>query len=466
MRRKRTFARTWAALRRLRGSDAQDEVVDDVAETRTVHAEAVVIAETRYARSLRRSAGRATLIGVVLVGVQVLFVGLSALGPADRSSALSLSPATLGPDHGAAALVLLLPASIALQLLLRMPRDQENIEPEDASAHRQFWGRVAAVVAMSSAFVAFSTFLGAATTHFPRSLDVVQLFGVPAGAAMTLLIAADAATLADLEAERLSLASSRTGVAVERIEAAIERIPGAIDPHPKRSLLWRGTVLAVVTIAAGSWAVQGMLGLVGLTAAYAVFSAVLCLFAVGAAVQAIPSALQARVLDTMMVVLPPALVSVVIALEGSATAMRLGSGDDVPRYLQGLAYGLLILVPPVMVIGTLVFLRGRRNRSPALLSVARSSLQAQVERMRRVKAPQEPEPWRAFAVVAMLLSLLPPASFVLAAIAAWSRRSSSDVRRGLIISMWLLTVLVAVLEIAALALLPFYGEWLGWFEVS
>ncbi len=453
-------------LRELFGPKRSTDADEQVPSVGTVGADAVIMAETRYARSLRRTAGRATAVGVLLVGVQMLFVALTGLNPDRGDSSLSLSPATLRLDHGGAALALLLPASIALQVLLRMPRDHESIEPEDAIAHRQFWGRVAAVVAMSSAFVGLSTFLTAAGPHFPHDLDVVRLFGVPVGAAMTLLISADAATVADLEAERLSLAPSRAGAAVDRIRSAVSRIPGEIDPTPLRSLMTRGVVLAVVTIAAGSWMVHGMLGLVGLTAAYAAFTAVLTLFAVGAAAQAIPSAIQAKVLDTMMVLVPPALVSIVVALEGSATAMRLGSGDDVPRYLAGLTYGLLILLPPGAIVAALAFIPGSGGRSPALLAVARSSLQTQIERLQKVQEPEEPQAWRVFAVVAMITSLLPPVSLVLVVIAYWLRRSSSDARRGLIVAAWVITVLVAVLEVAALALLPVYGELLGWFTVA
>ncbi|MFJ2551847.1 hypothetical protein [Microbacterium sp. NPDC087591] len=453
-------------LQRRRAADPPADSEEPVSRTGGVDADAVVIAETRYARSLRRSAGRASLVGMLLVAVQLLFVWLTGLVPDRGTSPLTLSPATLGLDQGGAALVLLLPASIALQVLLRMPRDHENIEPEDAIAHRQFWGHVAGVVAMSSAFVALSTFLGAAASRFPETFDVVQVFGVPVGAVMTLLIAADAATLADLEAEKLSLASSRTGAVIARIRTAIDRIPGERDPHPRRSLTLRGGIVTVLTIGAGALLVQAMLDRVGLTAAYVVFAAVLTLFAVGAALQAIPSALQARVLDTMMLLIPPALVSVVVAMEGGVTAMNLGSGDELPRYLVGLAYGFLILVPPGAVIAALILLPGTRKRSPALLATARSALEAQVERLQQVRTKSEPEPWRVFAVVAILLSPLPPASFVLVVIASWLRRSSDDTPRGLLVAAWVVTALVAALEIAALLLLPIYGEFLGWFAVS
>ncbi|WCM55672.1 hypothetical protein JRG78_12330 [Microbacterium sp. EF45047] len=91
-----------------------------------------------------------------------------------------------------------------------MPRDRESTEPEDAVAQRQFWGRVAAIVALASAFVALSAFANAFVASIPGALDVVRLFGVPAGATLAMLIAADAATLAETQAERLSLRASAT----------------------------------------------------------------------------------------------------------------------------------------------------------------------------------------------------------------------------------------------------------------
>ncbi|WAA66130.1 hypothetical protein [Microbacterium oxydans] len=444
--------------------------VEAPAEVRSdpVRGEAVVAAETKYARSLRRAVGVAALVGSLLVGVQVLLAWLTRTAAEAQQTAVSVvSPATLDGQQGGAALLLLLPSSIALQVLLRMPRDHENVEPEDAVAHRQFWGRMAAVVAMASAFVALSTFVNAAVANVTvNSLDVVEMFGVPAGAVLALLIAADAATQADLEAVRLSLASTRTAEAIERTRAAVSRIPGRADQSPKRSLVIQGVVVGVVVIGAGSALVHGMIGHAGLTAAYAFFATALSVFALGTAAQMIPSVLQAKILDTVIVLVPPALVTVVVVLEGATTAMRFASGEDQSRYLTGLTYGLLIALPPVMIVAALVLPRGRGRVSSPLFAVARSSLLAQIARLEKVETRGESDPWRVFAALAILASPLPPVALVLAVIATWQRRQSTDRRRPLIVGAWVVAGTVAVIEIVAVVTLPIYGQVLGWFAAQ
>lgn len=422
------------------------------------HGDAVVAAETRYAGSLRRAVGLAALVAVLLVGIQILLAWLTATsGAASGQGSPMISPATLSVEQGGTALVLLLPASIALQVLLRMPRDPESTGFEDSVAHRQFWGRVAVVVAMASAFVALSSFLGAMAVNFGAgTLDVVQIFGIPVGAALTLLIAADAAVLADLEAERLSLASSRAEDAVVKIEDAITRIPGKADPHPKRSLVVQSLVVGILVIGAATAGVFLLVRNPGLTAAFAFFATALSLFALGTATQIVPSLLQAKILDALLVLVPPALVTLVVVLEGATSAMPLIAGTDEQRYLQGLAYGLLITVPPALIVTFLLVPRGPARVSPPLFAVARAALEAQIGRLRNQPARTAAAPWRVLSTLAIITCLVPPVSVVLVIAATWLRKQSGDRRVALLVVAWVFTMVVAGLEIAALATLPLW----------
>lgn len=443
----------------------ESDVIADDAVGSAARGDVVLVAETRYARSVRRSVGRAALVGALLVSMQALLAWMTRI---DGSTARSeVSPVTLAVENGVAALLVLLPASIALQVLVRMPRDHENIELEDACAHRQFWGRAAAVVAMASAFIAQSTFVHALVENAQgHRIDVVELFGVPAGAAITLLIAADAATLADLEAERLSLDDSRASITLRNIEAAIARIPGMERPHPKRRLAVQLSLLGVLTIGGGSWLAHVLTGHVGMAVGYAILALMLLPFALHASAQAIPAVLQTKILETVLLLLMPSLLVVVIVLEGAVTAMQVGTGGDVSRYLAGVAYGFLIAAPSVVIVVAFIIPRGERRASPPLFAVARASLNAQAERLRKVAPPADPEPWRVFAWLAIAMFVLPPISVTLATIATCLRREAGDARRGLIGWAWAITALATMLELGALVLLPFYGEALGWFTLQ
>lgn len=454
------------APEKVSGSAASEsDVVADDAVGSAARGDVVLVAETRYARSVRRSVGRAALVGALLVAMQALLVWMTRI---DVSTARSeVSPVTLAVENGEAALLVLLPASIALQVLVRMPRDHESIELEDACAHRQFWGRVAAVVAMASAFIAQSTFVHALVENGQgHRLDVVELFGVPAGAAITLLIAADAATLADMEAERLSLDDSRASATLRNIEAAIARIPGTEHPHPKRRLVVQLSLLGVLTIGGGSWLAYTLNGHVGMTVGYAVLALMLLPFALHASMQAIPAVLQAKILETVLLLLMPSLLVVVIVLEGAVAAMQVGTGGDVSRYLAGVAYGFLIPAPSVVIVLALIIPRGEQRASPPLFAVAQVSLNAQADRVRKVAPPADPEPWRIFAWLAIAMSVLPPISVALATIATCLHREAGDARGGLIGWAWVIMALATMLELGALVLLPFYGEAMGWFTLQ
>lgn len=443
-----------------RGDVAADDAIKDAAS-----GDVVVVAETRYARSVRRWVGRAALFGASLVAVQAFLAWMTRIDASTTRS--ELSPVTLAVENGGAALLLLLPVSIALQVLVRMPRDQESVGAEDACAHRQFWGRVAGVVTLASAFVALSTFAHsfAANTQ-ARTLNVVELLGVPLGAAITLLIAADAAALAEMEAERLSLDTSRLSVTIRGIETAIDRIPGKERTHPRRGLVVQGSLLGVLTIGAGAWLAHLLIGHIVMTASYAVLSIMLLSFALLTALQVIPSVLQTKILEVVMLLVLPTLVVVVMVLEGAVTAMQVGAGSDVARYLSGIAYGFLIGMPSIVVVVGLTIPRGDQRASPPLLAVAGARLKTQAERLQKVTPQADPEPWRVFAWLAIALFILPPASATLATIATWLRAEAGDARRGLLSWAWVTTVLATVLELGAVVLLPFYGEALGWFTLQ
>lgn len=454
-------------LRRTSSHVAVKDVKDGTTDgaDRTATGNVVINAEARYARFLRRWVGRAAVVGLLLVVMQAFLAWMTQI---DASATRSvLSPVTLAVENGGAALLLLLPVSIALQVLVRMPRDQESIEPGDACAHRQFWGRVAGVVALASAFIAQSTFFHAFVVNAQaRTLDVVALFGVPLGAAITLLIAADAATLAEMEAERLSLDAARASVTIQGIEAAIARIPGKEHPRPKRRLIVQASLLGVLTVGTGSWLAHILIGHVGMTVGYAVFSIMLMPFALVTAIQVIPSVLQMRILEVVLLLILPSLISVVMVLEGATTAMQVRSGPDVQRYLAGIAYGFLICLPSVVAVVALTVPRGDQKASPPVFAIVRAGLKTKAERLQSVVPQADPEPWRVFAWLAIGMLLLPPVSVTLATTATCLRGKPADARPGLLIWAWASTGLAAILELGAVVLLPFYGAALGWFTLQ
>ncbi|MFB8188783.1 hypothetical protein ACFC14_05600 [Microbacterium sp. NPDC055988] len=401
--------------------------------------------------------------------MQALLASLLASSAGGGPATAVLKPAALAVEQGGSALILLLPASIALQLLLRMPRDPENHGRDDAVAHRQFWGRVAFFVALASSYVALSTFVGACAQNLPAAtVNVVEVFGVPIGATLTMLIAADAAVQADAEAARLELGKERVARTVGQMEAALRRVIGRSDPHPKTSMGMQGAIFGLVFIGVAGVGVHQVFHDGALTGVFVIFALVLTLFAVGTAVQVLPSLLQSKILDVVVTLVPPAMVTVVVAMEAAttATAMRVGGEDDTVVYLQGLGYGLALPLPAAMTVAVLLIPRGRGRVTSPLFSVARQNLELQIARLQQQELKAEPRVWRALAGIAICVSPLPPLALVLAIAATWQRRLEADARRGLIIAGWVVSSTVAVLELAALALLPIYGAALGWFSLS
>lgn len=446
------------------GGNVDEAPADDATTDETI-GDAVVLAETQYAARVRRTVVYTSAGGGMLAGLLALLGGLTRM--AVNSDSASISPVALSNQQGGGALLLLLPVSIALQVLLRMPRDRERIPVEEDIAHRQFWGNVSSVVATAAAFVAVSTFL-AALSHIGQSdgLDVVKVFGVPAGAAIALLIAADAASLAELQADRLSLPRSRSDAAVRSIEAAIDRLAGKPRKRPYVSLVVQGMIVAALTISGGAWLAQVIVEQPRLTFVYAVLTTSLSVFVALAATRATPAVLENKILDALMTVMLPTLVAIAFVVEAMSGALYLNPGDDLITYYRAVAFGLLVGLPPIIIVAALTIPRGERMASPPLLAVARSSLQAKAERVKKIKERRESEPWRVFASLAMGLCLLPPAAFVLMVIATWQRREAKDNRRGLIVTGWVITVLMASSELALLALLPFLAAELGWFSLS
>ncbi|WCM55671.1 hypothetical protein [Microbacterium sp. EF45047] len=218
-------------------------------------------------------------------------------------------------------------------------------------------------------------------------------------------------------------------------------------------------------IALCSWIAHTLVPHAGATVVFAVFATIVTAFAVATAVQVIPAALQARVLDAVTVPLLPALIAVVVVLEGATVSMSASTGSDLARYFAGVVYGLLIAVPAVVTVALLTLPRGPKRVSPPVLAYARAGLCARAERLAQSTPKAEPEPWRIFATVSIVMSIVPPVAVVLALIATWQRRGRGDTGRALITGAWTTIMVAALLEVALLVLLPFYGAALGWFTL-
>ncbi|MGV8882567.1 MAG: hypothetical protein ACOH19_10465 [Rhodoglobus sp.] len=426
----------------------------------------VVAAAGKYSRSMLRTVGPALAIAFVAFIVQSAVAAGSQLAGDTANRTVILYPG-LGISEAGSALLVLLPVSIALQILLRLPRDSEQLKPEDAIAQRQFWGSVAALVAAGSAFVGMGTFFASFLASVGGStLNPNELFGAPMGAFVALMFAADAAATAQRENEKLELASAYRRVEFRAIATARGRVRGKFRDHPRRSLITWTSATLVLSVAATSALTWWLLQNDRATVLFGAVALMVTLFGAIALPRAVIAVLRGKPLDFIMQTLPPALVILVFALQLTAFAFPLipqPALNEPWAYVPGIAYGLLLFLPVILVV-TVLTVRSPWSRFAApMLDYSRSSLRAAAIRLcSKDQDPRELKTWEIFAWAAIGASVVPFVSLPLAAAATLHRARSTKPPSRLFRGMWICTAMIAALEIVALLFLPVYAAALGW----
>ena len=387
-----------------------------------VSAAEIIAAGATYSSSLFHRIGSSAALAFMLAVLMVLTATLTQIN--SNNSILTALPAALEPSVGGAALILLVPLSISLQVLVRLPRDPESTERAEAIARRQFWGTVAGLSTVASLFVAISTIMYAFVEgQQDQRINFVDLLGVPLGAFLMALLTADAAAITDLEARRRDLVSERVAQNIQQVMLGIRRIQGKPPSHPIRQIVWSAVVFGGLSFLGGTWLAHVLLGNVTATISWGVMSLVLVSYSFLMVGQIVRDAVLGKVLDTLFPVLLTGLVLVAVTLSGVSVGVALRDGDDLDSFYTAVGYGLSVTLPALsMVLGIALVPLGKHSMS-SLGVLTRLLLGARLKRLRNFQ-PEDTkrQPWRAYAWTAIALSLVPPAAFAMTAIAYWHRR--------------------------------------------
>lgn len=424
--------------------------------------------EERYTREVLRVAGVALVTAIALYLSFTVVALISSIGTS--SSAPSISIPRLEQNGAGAALIVLLPLSVALQVLMRMPRDPEASQLAQSIAQRQFWGNIAATVSVASGFVGLGAFLDEFVSSVARAeaVDFMRVAGVPLGAGAALLIAADAVALAALEARRLNLGRERRHHEIVLRRLARTRILGKAGAHPVAAAIIQGMVVLLLTIVPAAVLVQLQFRHANVTAAFVAAAVILATFAVVTFVQVVRATVMLRMLDAVPALGLFALVCLIYGMQVGVSTLTISDGVDNPvDCIPAIVLGLAVPIPAVVVAAVLTSPRRRHLVAAPLLDLTRRRLDKEIYRLNSAQdTPAPRESWEPFAWTAIVLGVLPMAALPAAAIAQLLRRGSALRRKlGLMVAAWLVSALMLVLQIVALLLLPSVGEALGWFTI-
>ncbi|MGQ7311063.1 hypothetical protein ACUOFU_05095 [Microbacterium arabinogalactanolyticum] len=413
-------------------------------------------------REISRTAGVACAVFFALV----VFAVISRLGGEGAGATIVRYPGITRTDAGTA-IIFLLPISIALQILLRLPRDPDQLKPDEATAQRQFWGSVAALVSAGSAFVALCAFVdGFIATVHDEVLDLNRLLGVPLGSVVALVIAADAAATAQREGRLLNLDSAYREEQINALEAAAKRATGDSSERPRRRLIiWLGLAV-VVSVGVASAVVWFLLRDGRATALFGIIVLIVTFFSAFVLPHAGTDLLRGKLLEIIGQALQPVMVLLVFALQLTGFALSLIPEADQGQpsaYIPAIAYGVLAFLPVILATIMVAAHHPWSRLAPPLFDYAGSALLESARRLRE-KEPQsrERDTWEVFAWAAILTSMLPAIPLLLALAAKVHRADSPRRRRHLFAAMWVFPIVIAALEVIALLLFPLYATSLGW----
>ncbi|WP_240372886.1 hypothetical protein [Brevibacterium zhoupengii] len=374
-------------------------------------------------------------------------------------------------DTGAAgvAVTLLITSAIAVQIFLRLPRDPERFTENDAVSHRQFWGPVANLIAVGSAFlvpyVIVDSLISAVETGV---LNLAQAIGIPLVAVIALVFASDAVTIVSEEAQHPRYRQMVRGARLASLHRTKSQINGVPRKHPVPAFILYSLVVGSLIVGAGSWIVWALFEQPSLTIAFVILTSLSTGGMTLVCTQAVTAALRGRILDSIFQVILPVLAITLVSLQSIMIASPYISRPSIPEsYIPALAYGILVTVPPFASVGILATIRIPRKFTSPMVDLSRHQLDKLIERY-KMESPESPsggETWRLLSGCAIALSPFPFVSLFLAVGATWHRSSSPQKTKGLFVTGWIFAIAFTIGEIAAILLVAFYGPELGWFKL-
>ncbi|WP_433675228.1 hypothetical protein [Microbacterium gorillae] len=401
-----------------------------------------------------RQSGFAGIIGWASMGLLILVSWI-------QGSENSIDFTWISADSAGAALLALLPISLGLQVLVRMPRDPEALRPAQLIAQRQFWGSIASLVGAGAVFVgmnAISSALQGLGGGHPATL--VDLLGVPIGALITLVLAVDASAIADIDAQRFDLYRERRAqqILLARLQRA--RIRGRHREHPMRALWWQGCSVAgvavsILSVAAGYAADQFATGLL-----YAIAATFVVIAFFGSSPDLGRAIVSLKALDVLSLLVLPMLLSVFL---GATVAV--GAVQSAPNAIsQALLVGLAVPLPAIIAVLSVAIPRPDHRYTAPLLDVAWVKLGETVKRLEEWNdAPRQRVPWISFAWSAALLAPFAVVSVPLAVAAGIARRHARKAQpRGPLITAWVLVIACVLAEVVLCVLVPIIWSGQGW----
>lgn len=367
------------------------------------------------------------------------------------------------------AVTLLITSAIAVQVFLRLPRDPERFTREDAVEHHQFWGPIATLIAVGSAFLIPYVIVDALISSVETGvLNLGQALGIPLVAVIALIFASDAVTIISEEARREDLVQKIREMKIRSLTQARGRIAGNQRKHPTAALVWHSLLVGSALVGAATWAAWSLMHQPVLTFTFAVLSLISTAGMVLVCTQSIPTVIRGRILESIFQLLLPALAIVIVSMQSIVLALPYITDPTKPEsYIPALAYGLLVAVPPFVTVAILAVLKFPRNHTAPLMDFARNQLTILIGRYKKDNAGPPPEgaTWKLLSGSAIILSLVPFVALFLSAGAIWHRSHSSKGSKILFVAGWLFPVLGAIAETLAVLFIAYYGPEFGWFKL-
>ncbi|WP_169252581.1 hypothetical protein [Brevibacterium sp. 'Marine'] len=391
----------------------------------------------------------------------------------NKTSASTSTPTIPYPsanlEAAGVAVTLLITAAVAVQVFLRLPRDPERFTKDDAVSQRQFWGPVATLIAVGSAFlVPYVLIDSIVSSTSSGTLNLASAIGIPLVAVLALIFASDAVTIVSEEARKERLAQKLRQARIDSLRATEVKIHGMARNRPRAALILNSIIFGSLLVAVGTGVAWMLIEQRLLTFAFAVLSSLCTTGLIIVSTQAIPTILRGRVMEAIFQVLLPVLAITLVSIQSIILALPFVRSSAGPEdYIPPIAYGMLVAVPSFATVTLLCTLRIKRDYPAAMLDFARTQIRLLRERYEREKEHHrsDSETWRILAGSAILFSPIPFVALFLSASATWHRKYSSDRSGGLHIAGWVIPILVAIVEALALLLVAFYGPKIGWFQL-
>src|SRR5699024_7025848 len=172
----------------------------------------------------------------------------------ETSSTPRISYPSANIDATVVAVTLLITAAIAVQVFLRLPRDPERFSKEDAVSQRQFWGPVAILIAIGSAFLIPLVVVDAIITSADSGvLNMAEAIGIPLVAVLALVFASDATTIVAEEGKQQYFVQLQTKAKILELRKTAGRIKGKPRKGSTRALIGYSILIGSILVGLGTW---------------------------------------------------------------------------------------------------------------------------------------------------------------------------------------------------------------------